>query len=108
MKTSSPLRQLIEHITPEQTVLELLSLSDNNPDDRNDLMRDLAAYMVLPIGSYVRQHPQIKPAEIKLSWSGNKTVLKIEQFNQKEQHEFATEEIHERANEIARAARRNE
>ena len=105
---SSPLKQLIEHISPDQTIKELLQLSDNNPDTRNELMRDLAAYMVLPIGSYVRQHPQIEPAEIKLSWSSNKTVLQIEQFNQKEQHEFATQEIHERVNEIARKAKSND
>ena len=107
MKKGSPVKQLIEHISPDQTVLELLSLSDNNPDTRNELMRDLAAYMVLPIGSYVRQHPQIEPRKIMLSWESNTTTLEVEQFNQEERHEYATEEIHERANEIARAARRD-
>ena len=98
---SGPLQEIARHLSPSDIVLELVNLSESNPDGRNDFMVDVAAHMVLPLGTYVREREEFAPNSLKLTWDRDKTVLEVEQYNQSNRYEFATREIHERANKIA-------
>lgn len=101
----NPLAEIVDEFTPKQTVLELLSLSDHNPDSRNEEVKDAAAYMLMPLGTYIRRDNGFSPATLTLEWDKDTTKLEFQQFNESCSFEWATSEIHERVNEIVEEAK---
>lgn len=92
---------VIDEMLPSDTVKELLRLSNNNPDGREDRAKDLAAYILLPVGSYSKKYQDLKIGELTLKMDDEKVKLRIKQMNSDIKHEWARTEVFDRADEIA-------
>lgn len=97
---------VIDDMLPSDTVKELLQLSNNNPDGREDRARDLAAYMLLPVSSYAQKYDDLKIGEITLKMDEETVKLRIKQMNSDIRHEWARRDVFERVNEIAAEERK--
>jgi len=93
--------EIIGDALPSDKVRELLQLSNNNPDSREDRAKDLAAYMLLPVGSYSHKYDDMQIGEIILKMDAEKVELRVKQMNSDITHEWARKDVFRRADEIA-------
>jgi len=93
--------ELIGGALPSDKVQELLQLSNNNPDSRENRAKDLAAYMLLPVGSYSTKYDDMQIGDITLKMDAEKVTLRVKQMNSDITHEWARKDVFRRADEIA-------
>lgn len=100
----TPIQKLFEKITPGETVRELANLTQSNPDNQQELMQDLAAHMLLPLGSFIQKHNQLEPGQLTIEWKADKTILELSQYNQTQTWKWPTPDIHNRIDQIVKQA----
>lgn len=87
--------------TTREITEKLLKLSDHNPDTKESRMKDLAARMLMPVSTHVKDCEGFTPASVSVDWESDTTTLTVEQFNQVNEYEWSTTEIYGRMDKIA-------
>jgi len=93
MTVYNRLKQIIEGIKTDSINQELLQASNNNPDTREDKMREMTARMLLPLSEQINQDPEFKPQEVKLELEKKKTGLEVKQGNSEASYTWTTRRI---------------
>lgn len=71
----------------------LTSYERYNEDSKNARMKEMTARMLIPHGIHAGAAPDYTPRSISLEMTPDKTVLEVEQFNQTQRFEYATDNI---------------
>ena len=95
------LKQVVDKADPQNLTKELLRKSSNNPDSRDDQLKELTARTLIPVAIETDQNPEFAPDQIHLDVGPQKTELEIKQENSDRTHKWSTREIFRLGDNIA-------
>jgi len=95
------LKQIVDRADPQNLTKELLRKSSNNPDSRDDQLKELTARTLIPVAIETDQNPEFSPDQIHLDVGPQKTELEIKQENSNRLHKWSTREIFRLGDKIA-------
>jgi len=96
------LARKLQGISDQQQQDLLTSYDKYNEDSKNGRMKEMTARMLVPHGIHTGKNGAYTPESIELEMTPDKTTLKVEQFNQTQRFEWATEEVMSEMNRLTR------